>query len=88
MLKNLKGRKQTVVLIMDFSKAFDKAGHLRLLEKLKYYGIGGKRNAWISSFLMCRKQTVLLDGECSYEADVISGVPQGSVLGPCLFLYK
>ena len=41
----------------------------------------------ISSFLMSRKQTVLSDGECSYEADVISGVPQGSVLGPCLFFF-
>ena len=43
-LKNLKERKQTDVLIMDFSKAFDKVGHFRLLEKLKYYGIRGKTN--------------------------------------------
>ena len=61
-LKNLKGGKQTDVLIMDFSNAFDKVSHLRLLENLKYYGIRGKTNAWISSFLMNRKQTVLLDG--------------------------
>ena len=72
---------------MDFSKAFDKVGHLRLLEKLKYYGIRGKTSACISSFLMDRKQIVLLERDCSYEANVLSGVPQGSVLGLCLFFY-
>jgi hypothetical protein len=85
-MKNLKARQQTDVLIMDFSKAFDKVGHRRLVEKLKYYGIRGKTNKWIHSFLSNRKQTVVLEGERSYEADVKSGVSQGSVLGPCLFL--
>ena len=69
-VKNLKDRKQTDTLIMDFSKAFDKVGHARLIEKLKFYGITGKTNEWIKAFLMNRKQTVVLDGEKSYEAEV------------------
>ena len=77
---------QTDICIIDFSKAFDKVGHRRLLEKLKWYGIGGKINAWIKSFLTARIQTVMLDGISSYFASVISGVPQGSVFGPILFL--
>ena len=84
---NLQNGKQTDVLVLDFSKAFDKVGHKRLIRKLHHYGIGGKTNKWIESFLSTRTQTVVLDGERSYEGEVVSGVPQGSVLGPCLFLY-
>ncbi len=80
-------RCQTDVLIMDFSKAFDKVGHNRLVEKLHFYGIQGKTNMWIKKFLMDREQTVVLEGEHSYKATVSSSVPQGSVLGPCLFLF-
>jgi hypothetical protein len=69
---------------MDFSKAFDKVGHNRLLLKLNEYGITGKLNNWIKAFLSGRTQQVVLEGELSYTADVLSGVPQGSVLGPCL----
>ena len=72
---------------MDFAKAFDKVGHKRLVEKMKFYGVRGKANKWIKDFLSSRNQTVVLDSETSYQADVLSGVPQGSVLGPCLFLF-
>ena len=71
---------------LDFSKAFDKVDHQRLLEKLSSTGIGGKLGRWIQSFLTQRKQTVLVNKTFSNEVDVVSGVPQGSVLGPLLFI--
>ena len=78
---------QVDIVVMDFAKAFDKVEHTRLGYKLRNYGIGGKTNKWIESFLSGRTQRVVLDGESSREVDVLSGVPQGSVLGPCLFLF-
>ena len=81
------GGNQTDVIVMDFSKAFDKVSHCLLVDKLRRYGIQGHTNRWIRNWLSDRKQTVVLDGERSYTASVRSGVPQGSVLGPCLFLY-
>jgi hypothetical protein len=79
-------KKQTDVVILDFSKAFDTVPHDRLLQKLDHLGIDGKVNTWISGFLKKRQQRVLADGEFSSPASVDSGVPQGSVLGPLLFL--
>ena len=71
---------------LDFSKAFDKVDHHRLLQKLSETGIGGKLGRWIQSFLTKRKQSVLVNNQFSEEVDVVSGVPQGSVLGPLLFV--
>ena len=74
------------VLYLDFSKAFDKVDHQLLLKKLKMYGFRGKVLDWISNFLCERKQHVVIDGIKSPAIDVISGVPQGTVLGPLLFI--
>ena len=79
------GQGQTDV-IMDFTKAFDKVPHRRLLYKLDYYGIRGSTHKWISSWLSERSQKVVLDGEASDPVSVLSGVPKGSVLGPVIFL--
>ena len=79
-------RVQTDVAILDFSKAFDTVPHDRLLSKLAHYGIDKNIWQWISTFLKGRKQSVIVDGKSSLFADVDSGVPQGTVLGPLLFL--
>ena len=72
---------------MDFAKAFDKVCHNLLLHKLDHYGIQEKTNRWIQAFLSGRSQVVATEGFMSDSVSVQSGVPQGSVLGPSLFLY-
>ena len=84
--KNLEG-KQTDVPVMDFAKAFDKVCHSLLLHKLHHYGIQGQTNRWIQAFLSGRSQVVATEGFMSDSVSIQSGVPQGSVLGPSLFLY-
>ena len=83
---NLEESLTTHLAILDFSKAFDKVPHERLLSKLNTYGIRNSLLAWIRNFLTQRTQQVVCDGEKSVPKKVISGVPQGTVLGPLLFL--
>ena len=79
-------KNQTDVIFLDFSKAFDKVSDTKLLHKIRYCGINGKTNVWISAFLGSRSQQVVISGQSSRSADVLSGVPQGTVLRPMLFL--
>ena len=78
---------RTDVVYFDFAKAFDSVNHDIILHKLKYrFNVDGAMLKFIREYLKGRKQRVVIDQAMSTEASVLSGVPQGSILGPLLFV--
>ena len=86
-IKNFLDKKEIVSgIFIDLEKAFDTVNHSILCDKLNYYGFRGKFNHLIKSYLTKRKQFVSINGYDSTNLDITCGVPQGSTLGPLLFL--
>ena len=84
--KPIDSRRETDVINLDFKKAFDSVPHKRLIGILKQYGIKGKLLGWINEFLLTRRQRDVINDSRSEWKDVLSEIPQGSVLGPVLFV--
>ena len=82
----MKEKKHTCVVFCDISKAFDRVWHRGLVEKLKAYGISGELLTWLKHYLSGRYQKVFLNSTYSSQGLIEAGVPQGSILGPLLFL--
>ena len=86
LFNSVSGGGQVDTIVLDFSKAFDKVPHQRLMSKLDFYGISGDLHRLIEAFLTNRIQRVMQEGSISSSFKVLSGVFQGAVLGPILFL--
>ena len=84
--KNIDNSIQTNIIILDFAKAFDKVNHSLVIHKFHRYCITGKYKKWINDFLADRQQAIVINGCKFNQIQIRSVVPQGSVLGPCLFL--
>lgn len=84
--QTLDNGKEVRIVFLDISKAFDKVWHAGLLSKLEAIGVKGRLLEWIKSYLHGREQRVVIEGYCSDWKEISAGVPQGSVLGPLLFL--
>ncbi len=84
--QGLDSAKDICLVFLDVSKAFDKVYHPALLHKLERMGVSGNLLKWLGSYLSDRKQTVVINGVCSDSKSINASVPQGSILGPLLFL--
>ena len=78
--------KYTIGVFIDLKNAFDTINHKILIQKLNHYGVRGLAADWVKSYLEDRKQLVIIDGVQSMSKSIRCGVPQGSILGPMLFL--